>query len=102
MKYFIKKLNLPQDVQNIIYSFIDYTEQIRNLPAVWYKRLIDCKLYAIYNHWYDTGNCYIKCMKRQYYINLCFERERNHLLCLVKQKAWHVINYIHSKHVGLF
>ena len=99
MKYFIKKLNLPIDIQNIIYSFIDYTEQIRNLPAVWYKRLINYKLYALYNYWYDTGNCYIKCMKRQYYINLCLEHERNHLLSLVKRKAFHVISNIHSMHV---
>jgi len=100
MKYFIKKLNLPQDVQNVIYSFINYTEDIKNLPIIWYKRLINVILYAQCNYWYDKSNCFIKNIKRQYYINLCFEREKNILSQLVKKNAWHVVSYIHMKHVS--
>jgi len=101
MKYFIGKLNLPLDVQNVIYSFINYTENIKNLPIIWYKRLINVRLYAQCNYWYDKGNCFIKDMKRQYYINLCLEREKNKLSELMNKNAWHVISYIHREHVSL-
>ena len=56
IKYILKNLPLPMDMVNEIYSFIDPLRQIKNLPPIWYKRLIgrEFQLYA------DFGPTFLK------------------------------------------
>lgn len=92
MKYFIKKLNLPLEIQDKIYSFLDYTECIKNLNKIWYKRLIS-KDYYYYSKYYAIG------IKKNNFINLCLKQEEKGLHILLNQKAYNIINNIHQSHL---
>lgn len=91
MKYFIKKLNLPLEIKDEIYSFINYTECIKNLKKIWYKRLITHDYYY-YSKWCAVG------LKKDYFINLCLKREENGLQILLNQGAVNIIDNIHKSH----
>ena len=78
MKYFIKKLNLPLEIQDKIYSFINYTDTIKNLNKIWYKRLIT-------NDYY-----YCKLVKLQ------LKKEEQQLKILLNQKEFKIIDNIHK------
>jgi len=92
MKYFIKKLNLPLEIQDKIYSFLDYTERIKNLNRIWYKRLINHDYYY-YSKYHAIG------IKNNYFINLYLKREEKGLHILLNQKAYNIINNIHQSHL---
>ena len=92
MKYFIKKLNLPLEIQDKIYSFLDYTEYIKNLNKIWYKRLISNDYY------YYSKYCAIG-IKKFNFIDLCLKREEKGLHILINQKAYNIINNIHQSHL---
>ena len=78
MKYFIKKLNLPLEIQDKIYSFINYTDTIKNLNKIWYKRLIT--------------NDYHYCKL----VKLHLKREEHQLKILLNQNAFKIIDNIHK------
>jgi hypothetical protein len=92
MKYFIKKLNLPIEVQNEIYSFINYTECIKTVNKIWYKRLINQNDYYYYSNWGAVG------LKKYYFIKLCLKREEKVLHILLNQEAYNIIDNIHKSH----
>tara|TARA_Y100000022_G_scaffold197932_1_gene207346 strand:+ start:1040 stop:1321 length:282 start_codon:yes stop_codon:yes gene_type:complete len=92
MKYFIKKLKLPLEIQDKIYSFLDYTECIKNLNRIWYKRLIT-RDYYYYSKWCAVG------LKNDYFINLCLKREEKGLHILLNQGAHNIIDNIHQSHL---
>ena len=93
MKYFVKKLNLPLEIQDNIYSFLDYIECIKNLNKIWYKRLINKNDYYYYSKWCAVG------LKKDYFINLCLKREEKGLQILIKQQAFEIIKNIHYSHL---
>ena len=92
MKYFIKKLNLPLEIQDKIHSFLDYTECIKNLNKIWYKRLINHDYYY-YSKYHAIG------IKKNYFINLCLKREEKGLHILLNQEAYNIIDNIHQSHL---
>jgi hypothetical protein len=93
MKYFVKKLNLPLEIQDNIYSFLDYIKCIKNLDKIWYKRLINKNDYYYYSRWCAVG------LKKDYFINLCLKREEEGLQILIKQQAFEIIKNIHYSHL---
>ena len=93
MKYFVKKLNLPLEIQDNIYSFLDYIKCIQNLDKIWYKRLINKNDYYYYSKWYSVG------LANDYFINLCLKREEKGLNILLNQKAYNIIDNIHQSHL---
>ena len=93
MKYFVKKLNLPLEIQDNIYSFLDYIECIKNLNKIWYKRLINKNDYYYYSKWCAVG------LKKDYFIHLCLKREEKGLQILIKQQAFEIIKNIHYSHL---
>ena len=71
MLYFIKKLNLPHDINKLIYDYVDYFYEIRNLQKIWYKRLITSDYYYFSKLYYTRG---IR-PKKYSLIYLCLKKE---------------------------
>lgn len=88
IKYILKNLPLPMDMVNEIYSFIDPLRQIKNLPPIWYKRLIgrEFHLYA------DFGPTFLKHL---------FKNEEAMLSILKKNNAYNLITNMHLRNLGL-
>ena len=40
MKYIFQKINLPRNIIDKIYEFLDCTNEIKNIKKIWFKRLI--------------------------------------------------------------
>ena len=91
MLYFIKKLNLPHDINKLIYEYIDDFYEIRNLKKIWYKRLITSDYYYFSKLYYTRG----KRTKKYSLIYLCLEKEEEKLKILLKNKAYDIIEDIH-------
>ena len=85
MKYFIKKINLPMDIIDEIWKFVDNFYFIKNLPVIWYKRLIT-EDYLYYNTIHK---------------HLCLKQEENALKILKKSNATLLIQNIHNKNLHL-
>lgn len=94
MLYFIKKLSLPLEIKEYIFEFIDYTNDIKNKPNIWYKRLITDDYYY-YSKLYFTNYK----GKKISLINNCLEKEEIKLNILIKNKAYKIIQNIHLNHL---
>jgi len=79
IRYILRDLLLPVELINIIYSFIDDKTHLKNLPTIWYKRMIspDYKYYSKNS------------------IRICLSIEERILDMLIKKKAF---NTIHNSH----
>ena len=86
MKYIIKKLKLPEDVINIIYSFLDILYEVKNLKKIWYKRLITPDY-----HYYPQ-----KIQLRKH----LFKKEENMLNILIKNNVLDMIDAIHIRNLN--
>lgn len=86
MKYIIKKLKLPEDVINIIYSFLDILYEVKNLEKIWYKRLI-------------TPDYLYYSQKIQFRKDL-FKKEENMLNILIKNNVFDMIDAIHIRNLN--
>ena len=91
MLYFIKKLNLPHDINKLIYEYVDDFYEIRNLKKIWYKRLITSDYYYFSKLYYTRG---IR-TKKYSLLYLCLEKEEEKLKILLKNKAYDIIENIH-------
>ena len=85
MKYYLKKkLKLfPKEIIDKIYSYISIL--VITKKKIWYSRLInpDYKYYSVLN------------------ISYRLNREKVLLDILINQKAYHIIENIHNKNIGL-
>ncbi len=80
MKYYLLKLKIfPMELVDYIYSYVDTLYNIKNVPKIWYKRLITIDYYY-----------YSKRHRR-----LCLHNEELQLRILKNCKAYHIINNIH-------
>ena len=86
MKYIIKKIKLPEDLINIIYSFLDIFYGIKNLKKIWYKRLITPDFY-----YYPQKISFRKSL---------FKKEEAMLNILIKNKVFDMINAIHIRNLN--
>lgn len=86
MKYIIKKIKLPEDLINIIYSFLDIFYDIKNLKKIWYKRLITPDFY-----YYPQKTSFRKSL---------FKKEEAMLNILIKNKVFDMINAIHIRNLN--
>lgn len=91
MLYFIKKLNLPNDICKLIYEYVDDFYEIKNLKKIWFKRLITSDYYYFSKLYYTRG---IR-PKKYSLIYLCLEKEEEKLKILLKNKAYDIIENIH-------
>ena len=97
MMYFIKNLSLPIDIKNHIYSYLDYTKEIKYLEKIWYKRLITDDFY------YYSKYCF-KCYKTKKIVSLMYillDKEEKQLEILKSNKAYKIIDNIHKNNLKL-
>lgn len=87
MKYILKNLNLPIEVIDIIYSYLDYISSIKTLDKIWYKRLITPDFYS-----YQKENI----LFRVYLL----KREESMLNILLKNKVYDMIESIHMSNLN--
>jgi len=86
MKYIVKKLLLPEDIINVIYSFLDIFGDIRNLKKIWYRRLITP----------DFSYYHQKILFRNY----LFKKEERMLSILIKNEVFDMIDAIHIRNLN--
>ena len=87
MKYIIKNINLPVDIINHIYSYLNYIHDIKNLNNIWYKRLITPEFI------YFSDDLKLK----KYF----FKKEERMLNILIKNKVFDMINAIHFRNLNI-
>ena len=83
MKYFLKKINLPRNIIDKIYKFLDYTNEIKNIKKIWFKRLIHPDF-----SYYDKNMI-------KYHLN----NENMMLSILLKNNSYDIINNIHKNNL---
>lgn len=84
MKYYLLKLKIfPMELVDYIYSYVNTLDCIKNVPKIWYKRLITIDYYY-----------YSKRHRR-----LCLYNEELQLRILKNCKAYHIINNIHRSNL---
>ena len=84
MKYYLKKLKrFPEEIIDAIYSYVTLFKMEKK--QIWFNRLItpDYKYYSSLN------------------IKYRLNREKILLDILINQKAYHIIENIHNKNIGL-
>lgn len=84
MKYYLKKLKrFPKEIIDAIYSYVTLFKMEKK--QIWFNRLItpDYKYYSSLNIMYRLN------------------REKILLDILINQKAYHIIENIHNKNIGL-
>tara|TARA_B100000902_G_scaffold398682_1_gene466388 strand:- start:5880 stop:6146 length:267 start_codon:yes stop_codon:yes gene_type:complete len=87
MKYIIQKINLPLELIEIIYSYLDYIKDIKKINRFWYKRLITPDFdYLDHN------------LQMKKYL---FKKEEKMLNILIKNKAFDMINAIHFRNLNI-
>lgn len=103
MKYFLKIYfkNLPMEVIDKIYSYIDLLTDIKNVKDIWYKRLInnDYKYYSPF--WYKQLNDYDYKNEIRMFYKLYLKNEERQLKILIKNKAFNLIKNIHYKNLNI-
>ena len=87
MKYIFKNVNLPLDIINYIYSYLNYIHDIKNLNKIWYKRLITPEFI------YFSDDLKFK----KYF----FKKEERMLNILIKNKVFDMINAIHFRNLNI-
>lgn len=87
MKYIFKNVNLPLDIINYIYSYLNYIHDIKNLNKIWYKRLITPEFI------YFSDDLKFK----KYF----FKKEEKMLNILIKNKVFDMINAIHFRNLNI-
>ena len=87
MKYIIKNINLPVDVINHIYSYLNYIHDVKKLNNIWYKRLITPEFI------YFSDDLKLK----KYF----FKKEERMLNILIKNKVFDMINAIHFRNLNI-
>ena len=87
MKYIIQKINLPLELIEIIYSYLDYLKDIKKINRFWYKRLITPDFYYLDHD-----------LKIKKYL---FKKEENMLNILIKNKVFDMINAIHFRNLNI-
>jgi hypothetical protein len=90
-KYAIRKLELPEELIDVIYSFIDPCVYIKNLPSVWFKRLVDKSIY-----YYPDDKSNHPFLTKHY-----LKSEGKLLDILVKNKAYNLIRNHHLRNLQL-
>lgn len=83
IKYILRNISLPSEMITHIYSFIDDKTKIKQLPIIWYKRIIS----PDYQH-------YSPKTKR-----LCLAVEERMLNMLIKQGAFNIIHNMHHYNI---
>lgn len=86
MKYFIKNLNLPDDIINYIYGYLDNYYFIKN-NNILFKRLKNSD-FEYYMH-------------NKYLLKLALKREERILNILINQKAYGIIYNIHLHNIKM-
>ena len=86
MKYIVKKLLLPEDIINVIYSFLDIFGDIRNLKKIWYKRLITPDFHY--------------CSPKMLFRKSLFKKEEKMLCILMENKVFDMIDAIHIRNLN--
>lgn len=84
MKYFLRKTNLPLEIIDIIYSYYDNFDEIKNLKKIWYQRLIN----SDYKFCFDIPSF--------------LKRETRQLNMLLKNNAFDIIEKIHEKNLSYY
>ncbi len=84
IKYILRNLLLPIELINYIYSFIDDKIQIKNLPEIWYKRIIS----SDYTYFARGSGKYI-----------CLSIEERLLNMLIKNNAFNMIHNMHRYNI---
>ena len=90
-KYAIRKLELPEELIDVIYSFIDPYVYIKNLPHIWFKRLVDNSL-----SYYPEDKSLHPFLTKHFLKN-----ESNLLRILMKNDAYNLINNHHLRNLQL-
>jgi hypothetical protein len=90
-KYAIKDLNLPCEVIDFIYSFIDPYTYIKQLPEIWFKRLVDKSL-----HYYPEDK-----ESHPYLTKLFLRSEATQLRILLKNNGNNLIKTVHYKNLQI-
>ncbi len=85
IKYILRNIPLPLEIINHIYSFIDDKIIIKNLPEIWYKRIISSDY-----QYYSTNT-----------IRSCLALEERLLKMLIKNKTFNIIHNMHRYNIDL-
>lgn len=88
IKYIIKKLPLPLDVIDNIYSYIDLLSGIKEQKTIWFKRLITDDFYL-----YSLDDCLLT--------KYLLMNEETMLNILLKNNAQNLIRNIHYKNLKI-
>lgn len=88
IKYIIKKLPLPLDVIDNIYSYIDLLSGIKEQKTIWFKRLITEDFYL-----YSLDDCSLT--------KYLLMNEETMLKILLKNNAQNLIRNIHYKNLKI-
>ena len=88
IKYIIKKLPLPLDVIDNIYSYIDLLSGIKEQKTIWFKRLITEDFYL-----YSLDDCSLT--------KYLLMNEETMLNILLKNNAQNIIRNIHYKNLKI-
>lgn len=88
IKYIIKKLPLPLDVIDNIYSYIDLLLGIKEQKTIWFKRLITDDFYL-----YSLDDCSLT--------KYLLMNEETMLNILLKNNAQNIIRNIHYKNLKI-
>lgn len=88
IKYIIKKLPLPLDIIDNIYSYVDLLDEIKNIKKVWFKRLITEDFYL-----YSLDDCPLT--------KYLLMNEETMLNILLKNNAQNLIRNIHYKNLKI-
>ena len=83
IKYLIRNIDLPPEMINHNYSYIDDKIKIKTLPLIWYKRIISP------DYRYYSPNT-----KR-----LCLAVEERMLKMLIQHKTFNIIHNMHDYNI---
>ena len=87
IKYLIKNIDLPQDLINYIYSYLDLYTEIKEEKKIRFKRLIHPDFHIIDHESLYFKKCYLK-------------HEERMLELLIKNNAYNIINNMHMRNIN--
>ena len=86
IKYLIKRIKLPIELINIIYSYVDLLTEIKKPKRFRFKRLISG------DYFYGFEDIMLQ--------KVVLKQEENTLQILLKNKAYNMINNIHNNNIN--